>query len=103
MHTSARVAALTLMIAAVLVSLSSAAPNDSGPSYGPELQGFNYPFPVLHFRFTSQGESLDMAYMDVKPAKPNGHAVVLLHGKLFCASELPPRAISQRTAELRAR
>jgi pimeloyl-ACP methyl ester carboxylesterase len=27
-----------------------------------------------------------MAYMDVKPEKPNGHAAVLLHGKLFCAA-----------------
>src|ERR1700683_220921 len=86
MHTTARVAAVAVMIAAALVSPSGAAPNDSGPSYGPELQGFNYPSPVLHFRFTSQGESLDMAYMDVTPEKPNGHAVVLLHGKLFCAA-----------------
>ena len=27
-----------------------------------------------------------MAYMDVKPAAPNGHIVVLLHGKNFCAA-----------------
>jgi pimeloyl-ACP methyl ester carboxylesterase len=27
-----------------------------------------------------------MAYMDVKPVKPNRHAVVLLHGKNFCAA-----------------
>lgn len=86
MNTPARVAAVTVMIAAALVSPSSAAPNDSGSSYGPELQGFDYPFPVLHFRFRSQGEPLDMAYIDVKPAKPNGYAVVLLHGKLFCAA-----------------
>jgi pimeloyl-ACP methyl ester carboxylesterase len=37
-------------------------------------------------RFTSQGEVLDMAYMDVKPVQPNGHVVVLLHGKNFCAA-----------------
>ena len=29
---------------------------------------------------------MDMAYMDVKPAQPNGHTVVLLHGKNFCAA-----------------
>ena len=29
---------------------------------------------------------MDMAYMDVRPATPNGHAVVLLHGKNFCAA-----------------
>ena len=27
-----------------------------------------------------------MAYMDVKPAAPNGGTVVLLHGKNFCAA-----------------
>jgi hypothetical protein len=27
-----------------------------------------------------------MAYMDVKPDNPNGHTMVLLHGKLFCAA-----------------
>jgi pimeloyl-ACP methyl ester carboxylesterase len=65
---------------------SGSARADEGPAYGPELQGFDYPWPVQHFHFTSQGESLDMAYMDVKPAHPNGRAVVLLHGKNFCAA-----------------
>jgi pimeloyl-ACP methyl ester carboxylesterase len=56
------------------------------PAYGPELQGFDYPWPVAHYRFTSQGAALDMAYMDVQPAHPNGQAIVLLHGKNFCAA-----------------
>jgi pimeloyl-ACP methyl ester carboxylesterase len=56
------------------------------PSYGPELEGFDYPFPVQHFTFTSQRQSLQMAYLDVKPEKPNGRAVVLMHGKNFCAA-----------------
>src|SRR4051812_18190935 len=56
------------------------------PAYGPELQGFDYPWPVAHFRFTSQGEALDMAYMDVPPEHPNGRTAVLLHGKNFCAA-----------------
>jgi pimeloyl-ACP methyl ester carboxylesterase len=55
-------------------------------AYGPQLQGFDYPFPLSHFRFSSQGEALDMAYMDVKPAHPNGRTIVLLHGKNFCAA-----------------
>jgi pimeloyl-ACP methyl ester carboxylesterase len=29
---------------------------------------------------------MDMAYMDVKPANSNGHTIVLLHGKNFCAA-----------------
>jgi pimeloyl-ACP methyl ester carboxylesterase len=56
------------------------------PVYGPELQGFDYPWPVHDYRFTSQGQALDMAYMDVAPATPNGRVAVLLHGKNFCAA-----------------
>jgi len=56
------------------------------PSYGPELQGFDYPRPVEHFALSSQGQTLDMAYMDAKPTKPNGETAVLLHGKNFCAA-----------------
>jgi len=37
-----------------------------------------------------------MAYMDVKPARPNGRAIVLLHGKNFCGAtwESTARALS---------
>jgi pimeloyl-ACP methyl ester carboxylesterase len=59
---------------------------DDGPAYGSQLQGFEYPWTVSHFTFKSQGESLDMAYMDVKPATPSGKTAVLLHGKNFCAA-----------------
>ncbi len=60
---------------------------DDAPAYGPQLQGFEYPWPVSHFSFTSQGEALDMAYMDVKAAAPaNGGTAVLFHGKNFCAA-----------------
>ncbi|REE19576.1 pimeloyl-ACP methyl ester carboxylesterase [Paraburkholderia sp. BL27I4N3] len=60
--------------------------SDTGPAYGPELQGFNYPAPVSQYDFTSQGVALHMAYMDIKPAKANGRTAVLLHGKNFCAA-----------------
>jgi pimeloyl-ACP methyl ester carboxylesterase len=72
---------------ALLLSIGAPALAAQGePAYGPELQGFDYPFPVAHFRFTAQGEVLDMAYMDVAPAQPNGRTAVLLHGKNFCAA-----------------
>ena len=61
--------------------------DSNAPAYGPELQGFPYPFPIQHHRFTSQGVALDMAYMDVPPSgAPNGRTAVLLHGKNFCAA-----------------
>ena len=59
---------------------------DDGPAYGPELEGFDYPYPVRHFRFASQDNALDMAYLDVRPETPNGRTAVLLHGKNFCAA-----------------
>ena len=61
-------------------------PPDQGPAYGPELEGFSYPFPVERFRFTSQRQTLEMAYLDVKPKQANGRTAVLLHGKNFCAA-----------------
>jgi hypothetical protein len=71
-----------------LLFLLAAAPAlaDDGPAYGPRLEGFDYPFAVSMFKFTSQGEAMEMAYMDVKPSRPNGRMVALLHGKNFCAA-----------------
>lgn len=82
-------AVLPLLFAALAlaVSLGIAMAEDVGPSYGPQLEGFEYPWPVSHFSFTSQGKALDMAYMDVKPTgSSNGRTAVLLHGKNFCAA-----------------
>jgi pimeloyl-ACP methyl ester carboxylesterase len=82
-------AALFLSVLAAAIAYGAICPAsaaDDSPAYGPQLQGFDYPWPVSHFAFTSQGETLDMAYMDVKPATPNGKTAVLLHGKNFCAA-----------------
>ena len=54
--------------------------------YGAELEGFDYPAPVQKFSFNSQQQAVHMAYLDIQPAKANGHVVVLLHGKNFCAA-----------------
>jgi pimeloyl-ACP methyl ester carboxylesterase len=59
---------------------------DQAGIYGPELEGFEYPFPTERFSFPSQGQTVSMTFMDVAPEKPNGHTVVLLHGKNFCAA-----------------
>lgn len=55
-------------------------------AYGDELQGFEYPYPVAAFSFFSQQQTMHMTYMDVRPARPNGRAAVLLHGKNYCAA-----------------
>lgn len=55
-------------------------------AYGPELQGFEYPYPVKEWEFSSQRQMLHMAYMDVHPENWNGRTTVLLHGKNYCAA-----------------
>ena len=50
------------------------------------LENIQYPFPVSEIALKIQGQDLKMAYMDLKPTKPNGKTVVLLHGKNFCAA-----------------
>lgn len=80
-----------LVILLLAGALAAGAPDvvaaEDAAAYGPELEGFEYPWPVSYFAFTSQGESMRMAYMDVKPtAAPNGNTIVLFHGKNFCAA-----------------
>jgi pimeloyl-ACP methyl ester carboxylesterase len=78
--------ALSLFCAAASAALASPlAGTPDGPVYGAELEGFAYPDTVRHYAFTSQRETLQMAYLDVHPEHPNGRTVVLLHGKNFCA------------------
>ncbi len=70
----------------LIIALGLAAPAEAQP-YGPDLQGFDYPFPVQTFSFPSQEQDLAMAYLDVgATASANGRVAVLLHGKNFCAA-----------------
>ena len=70
----------------LLAALCLATPA-AAQGYGPELQGFDYPFPVRTFSVASQRQALTMAYLDVAPAAAaNGRVAVLLHGKNFCAA-----------------
>ncbi|RFS17968.1 alpha/beta fold hydrolase [Emticicia sp. C21] len=47
------------------------------------LENYKYPFPVRSITINSQKQELQMVYMDVKPVKPNGKVIMLLHGKNF--------------------
>ncbi|WP_300396029.1 alpha/beta hydrolase [Henriciella sp.] len=52
----------------------------------PMLSDFDYPWPVERHALVSQGQAMEMAYLDVMPEETNGETVVLLHGKNFCAA-----------------
>ncbi len=69
-----------------LLFVSVAARSEEGPAYGAELEGFDYPAPVQRYRFESQRQPVQMAYIDLRPQQPNGRTAVLLHGKNFCAA-----------------
>ena len=47
------------------------------------LENYEYPFPVKYLALNIQKQTVQMAYMDVKPSTPNGKSIVLFHGKNF--------------------
>ena len=75
------------LVVQLLAVASVACAEGTAKVYGVELEGFPYPYTVGHFKFASQGQELQMGYMDV-PAKgtPNGRTVVVMHGKNFCGA-----------------
>jgi pimeloyl-ACP methyl ester carboxylesterase len=81
-----KIARPLLALFAALLASNSFAQADALPRYGARLEGFEYPYPVRTFAFSSQAQPLEMAYLDIAPATPNGRTVVLLHGKNFCAA-----------------
>lgn len=71
-------------------AMAAASKGSADPRFDATLSGSTYPFPVRVFELESQGERLRMAYLDEKPASPNGRVVLLLHGKNFGASYWAP-------------
>ncbi|MDY0057022.1 MAG: alpha/beta hydrolase [Methyloversatilis sp.] len=71
---------------AALLPLSSPARADdvSTLSYDARLSGYAYAFDVKFFPFTSQGQSLEMAYIHL-PGEAGKPVATLLHGKNFNA------------------
>ena len=93
MHRFLTAKVLLLTIAALYPAIAQHASTTAAnePAYGPELEGYTYPYPVHQFEFSSQKQNLHMTYMDVKPESPNGQVpngqvIVLLHGKNFCSA-----------------
>ena len=64
---------------------AAARPTSQPEAFDAEGTGFEYPYPVSYFTFTSQRQPLRMAYVDSPAASPNGRTVLLLHGKNFNA------------------
>ena len=61
------------------------------PVYGPDLEGFDYPYPVKFYSLRTEAQTYAMAYMDVAAHASShgvgaGRTVVLLHGKSFCGA-----------------
>ncbi len=71
---------------AAVGSTGIAAANET-QTFDGELSGFEYAYPVERLEFSSQGQDMQMAYLDVTPEEgsANGRTVVLMHGKNFCA------------------
>jgi pimeloyl-ACP methyl ester carboxylesterase len=81
-------------LCATLLAVSStalhAANTPAREPYGINLEGFPYPYPVHLLPVTNEGEQLQMAYMDVASAQPNGRTALLLHGRNFPSSYWAP-------------
>ena len=75
--------ALAVPAALLLVAADQPAP---APDFGPMLERFTYPWPVQTMEVDIVGAPAQMAFMDIAPQRPNGRAVVLLHGKNFCGA-----------------
>ena len=68
---------------------------------GLRLEEIKYPFPVQMFTVKTQGQTLEMAFMDVRPKAPALGTAVLLHGKNFCGAYWQETAESLRGAGYR--
>ncbi|KQQ85675.1 alpha/beta hydrolase [Aureimonas sp. Leaf324] len=77
----------TALLGTLLPMTAIAQTSVEHPVYGPRLEGFEYPHPVAMRMVRSQGQALEMAYMDVAATgEANGRTAVLLHGKNFCGA-----------------
>ena len=78
------------LLSCALVACAHAPDTGATPAEGGALRpldarltDFAYPHPVKVHAITDQQQQLELAYMDVQPASPNGETVLLLHGKNF--------------------
>ncbi len=73
----------TSLLALCALALGNPAMAAEKPAFDARLSDYDYPHPVHTLKLDSQRQTLEMAYMDVRPEQPNGDTVLLLHGKNF--------------------
>jgi len=71
------------LLQVLLLPLIAFGQEDSLKNLDVNLSNASYPFEVKYLKLDIQQQSLNMAYMEVKPADDNGRVIVLLHGKNF--------------------
>jgi pimeloyl-ACP methyl ester carboxylesterase len=74
---------LSLVLSIFFTVSLSVAQNKPLKALNINLGNYEYPFPVHFITLNTQGQRLQMAYMDVHPEHPNGKNIMLLHGKNF--------------------
>ena len=92
-----------LLLLALLSGAATAADNAANdtdvPALGPNLEDYDYPWPVSRFAMDSPNGTVSMAYMDIAPTDEivDPPVAVLLHGKNFCGAywEDTARALSE--------
>jgi pimeloyl-ACP methyl ester carboxylesterase len=99
----ARLCAALLAAAAVLF-IGRATAASGAAAYGPNLEGFKYPYGVALYGFKTQAQNYVMAYMDVGPDQVGigtGRTAVLLHGMRFCGGSWAPTIAALHAAGFR--
>ena len=71
---------IILLFTILIISIAANAQSDT---LSVTLENVKYPYPVSFLPIRVDGQDVRMAYMDIKPAKANGKAVILFHGKNF--------------------
>lgn len=74
---------LLLITSFVFLFTFAHAQNNTLKALDKDLTTVTYPYAVAFIELSNQNQKVRMAYMDVKPNKPNGKNVLLLHGKNF--------------------
>jgi len=73
----------TILFLILLIPLLTKSQNGNLQNLDINLSTVKYPFEVRFLNLHIQNQDLQMAYMDVRPEKPNHKNIVLLHGKNF--------------------